>query len=85
MKYVVNYCSGWVVEEDKPEGRMISRSAKEEDAELIAKALDNAEYTKNMLKDIESFCEGRIKLGKMTEAYKDVLFLVRQHIKGRVQ
>ena len=36
---------------------------------------------KNSLRDIESFCEGRIKLGVMEKAYKDVLFLVRQHIK----
>lgn len=31
------------------------------------------------LKDIESFCQGRMKTGVMTAAYRDVLYLVRQH------
>jgi len=33
-----------------------------------------------ILQDIESFCNGRIGLGINVDAYKDVLFLVRQHI-----
>ena len=83
MKYVVRNLdpileNGYIITEEN-EFRIISRSPKKEDAELITKVLNNAEYTKNMLGDIASFCEGRIKLGIMTEAYKDVLFLVKQH------
>ena len=35
------------------------------------------------LKDIESFCKNRMEAtdGKMSAAYRDVLFLVRQHLK----
>ena len=41
---------------------------------------NNAESVAIALKDIESFCEGRISIGRMSEAYRDVLGLVRQHI-----
>ena len=33
-----------------------------------------------ILKDLESFCVGRVGLGVNVPAYKDVLFLIRQHI-----
>jgi hypothetical protein len=33
-----------------------------------------------ILQDLESFCTGRIDLGVNVQVYKDVLFLVRQHI-----
>ena len=42
---------------------------------------DNKADHSDALKDIESFCIGRIETGKMTHAYRDVLFLVRQHMK----
>jgi len=42
------------------------------------KSLENAGLV--ALKDLESFCLGRMELDKMRLAYRDVLYLVRQHI-----